>query len=361
MVLEDGPQPVQETLPPEPISAPANLFDLDADPARIEQAARGIREMGERAATARGIVHRAADEVFYEGGWTGDTADSFNEHRRRLCNDLDVVAAAATGAAAATAEVAEVLRIGQGRLDDERDRTAGVEVRGTPVIPGEPEQPSLIFVPKDEAEADRVLAAIVAAQEIRGDVDEQLGMRAGRIRGFLQGGSQYDPSHSSAPSLSTVIDAWKPRDLRVMTYNVGQGYGNTPPYIETDTPSSAGTESHEIPEVGQVIADSDANVVALQEIFKGDAEALVRWLNANTDGEWEMHFERADTKQKFGDQWWDAPSVEQFGNVVLVRKGGDVGDPTQQEGVMLQPPTEVRGNLLGEEGRVMNSTEVPLE
>jgi hypothetical protein len=206
--------------------------------------------------------------------------------------------------------------------------------------PDEPAVSMLTFEPKDPAEQALVSSAVAAAQEIRGYVDEQLATQAGRLRAVLYGTSQYDPSHSGSPSLSTISDQWKPRDVRVLDYNVGQGYKNTP--WDDD-----GTESEEIPEVGRVIAGSGANVVTLQEMFHGDAKQLLKWLNENAGGGWEMHFEEATGKFQS-----DEVKYRDFGNVVLVRTGGDVGDPRQLPEVKM--PNE-------DEDRVLQHTEVPLQ
>lgn len=361
----DGPPDEEAAPPPDPIKVTSTTFDLDADPGALERAAEAVRKMGGQASTARSTVDEAAGKIETENAWEGDTADSFQAHRRRLTGDLGVVGEAATGAADALVDTAGILRSAQARLDDEKDKLAGIAVaesRARSPEPGEPALRILTFEPKDQAELALVSSAVAAAEEIRGDVDEQLGTQAGRLRNLLYGWSQHDPTHSSPPSLHTVSDQWKPRDVRFLTYNVGQGYGNEPWYWPWGKPADAGTDEGDIPEAGQVIAGSGANVVALQEMFKGDAEELLAWLNANTDGEWEMHFEAADVKDQYDDATnpfdTDFHEDEDFGNVVLVRKGGDVGDPTQE------PPVQVQDRprtILGEEGRVMQNTEVPLE
>ncbi|MDI6105852.1 hypothetical protein QLQ12_45505 [Actinoplanes sp. NEAU-A12] len=344
---------------PDPIVTSSTTFDLGADPAALERAAEAVRTTGGQASTARTLVDAAAGRIEVDNAWEGDTADSFQTHRRRLTADLGVVGDAAARAAGALADIAGVLRAGQAMLDDQRDRLAGVAVTVAPVRspePGEPAVSTLTFEPRDPAEHALVSSAIAAAQEIRGDVDEQLATQAGRLRGVRYGWSQYDPTHSGPPSLRTVSDQWKPRDVRVLTYNVGQGYQNEPWFMPG---SEGGTDAGDIPDAGRVIAGSGANVVALQEMFREDAERLMAWLNANAGGGWEMHFERATTKYQ-----WDANTnpfgpdseVRDFGNVVLVRGGGDVGDPTQQPAVRIQDSW-----VFGEEERVLQNTEVPLE
>lgn len=363
MPADGPPDEAEEAPPPDPVVATSTIFDLGADPAALERVAEAVRTMGGQALTARDTVDTAARVIQDENAWEGDTADSFQTHRQRLTGDLGVVGDAATRAADALVGAAGVLRSGQARLDDEKGKLAGVAVTTSRVRspePGEPAVQILTFEPKDQAELALVSAAIAAAEDIRGDVDEQLGIQAGRLRNILYGWSQYDPTHSSPPSLRTVSDKWKPRDVRFLTYNVGEGYGNEPWFMPGGKPADAGTDPGDIPEVGQVIANSGANVVGLQEMFRGDAERLLEWLNANTDGEWEMHFEPADTKLQFDDAknpFGDDSGYRDFGNVVLVRKGGDVADPTHEPPVQLQDPDWPTGP----EGRVLQNTEVPLE
>jgi hypothetical protein len=343
---------------PDPIVTSSTTFDLGADPAALERAAEAVRKVGGQALTARNLVDGAAGKIESDNAWDGDTANSFQTHRRRLTADLGVVGDAATRAADALVDIAGILRTGQAMLDDERDNLTGIAVTASPVRspePGEPAVAMLTFEPEDPAEYALVSSAIAAAQEIRGDVDEQLGVQAGRLRSVLYGWSQYDPTHSGPPSLRTVSDQWKPRGVRLLTYNVGEGYHNEPWFWPG---SEEGTDPSDIPDAGRVIANSGADVVALQEMFRGDAERLLAWLNENAGGGWEMHFEHAQDKPQ-----WDSdtnprdPAAGDFGNVVLVRTGGDVGDPTQQPPVRIQDPVVVGG----EEGRVLQNTEVPLE
>jgi hypothetical protein len=348
--LEDGPP----TTPlPDPIMTSSTTFDLGADPVALEHAAADVKKTGGQATAARILVDDAAGKIESGGAWDGDTADSFQAHRRRLTGDLGVVGDAADRAAGVLTGIAAILRRGQAALDDQRGRLAGIAVTGSPVRspePGEPDVAMLTFEPKDPAEQALVSSAITTAQEIRAELDEQLVEQSGLLRSVLYGWSQYDPTHSSPPALRTVSDQWKPRDVRVLTFNVGEGYKNEPFFTEHE---EEGTERHDIPAVGQVIAGSHANVVNLQEMFRRDAEALLAWLNKNAGGGWEMHFENAQNKPQWdgeGGPWLD------FGNVVLVRTGGDLGDPTQQPPVELQEPA-----VFGEEGRVLQNTEVPLQ
>jgi len=355
-------EPHPDPSPPAPIVTSPMTFDLGADPRALETAAESVRTLGRQASSARETVDTAAGQIEAEGAWEGQTADSYQSHRRKLTGNLGTVGDAADRAAGTLVDAAAILRKGQARLDEQKARLAGVarteaRVRG---LPSDPSGSSLTFEPKDEAEASLVRDVCQVAGEIRADVDEQLGMQAGLFRRILNGWGPA-PGRGGPPSLTDVSPTWRPRNVRVLTFNIGEGHGNQPWFWPFgDDRAEDGTDPGDIPKIGQTIAGSGANVVNLQEVFKGDADKLAQWLNEHTDGEWELHFEPADSKVHFDDgiRHPDHELHEPFGNVVLVRKGGGLGDPTQASPVQLQDPGWVRRRP---EGRVLQHTEVPLD
>lgn len=371
---------------PATVTAYQQTFDLGADPAALEAAADAVRALGAEAGTARETVDTAAGQIETEGAWLGETADAFQARRRKLGGDLGLVSDA-TGRAAETLDyVAAILRLGQAQLDEQRARLSAVthtEQEATSWHPSVPEGPRLVFEPADETEAALVSDAMRAAGDIRTSVDEQLQAQAAALRRILTGSAVPDPLVGNDPGLSAISDTWRPQAVRVLNLNVGQGFGNVPwgsPF--GDEEAGDGTDPGDIDEIGQIIADTDANVITLQEMFKGNAEDLQNWLNENTDGQWQMHFEKAEHKMQFDDSpnpWRNESGMNDFGNVVLVREGGGVGEAIPREPTELQEPgwgdyVDVTGHRnphgpptydvdVGShpEGRVLQHTEVPIE
>jgi uncharacterized protein YukE len=379
-------QPDQAEPRPAPITAYQQTFDLGADPAALEAAAESVRGLGSEAVSARDTLDTAAGQVEAEGSWQGETADAFQGRRRRLGGDLGLVGDAASGAAETLEYVAAILRFGQAQLDEQRARLSAItstEQAETSMHPSVPEGPRLVFEPGDEAEAALVSDAVRAAGEIRTRVDEQLETQAAAFRRILTGATVPDPLVGNDPGLAAISDTWRPRSVRVLDLNVGQGYGNVPwGWPLGDEEAGDGTDPGDIDEIGRIIANSDANVITLQEMFEGNAADLQNWLNENTDGEWRLHFENAQHKMQHDDSpnpWRNESGMHDFGNAVLVREGGGLGTPIEREPTELQepgwgdyvdmtghrnphgPPT-VGVDLGGHpEGRVLQHTEVPVD
>lgn len=179
------------------------------------------------------------------GGWSGDTADSYDEHQRRA-----TAAMTALGEdAGALDEVAHLLRVNQDALDEQRDRLAEVPVnRGT----------ELTFNPEDSDQSQLVQEAIAAAGEIRLHVELQL----------LSHRTAFE---EKLTRLSQLVEDWQPRTIRMVNLNVGQGYGNW--FGDPD-----GTDPEDIGDIAQLIAD--------QTRMSPPSRRCSRWRWAILSGSW---------------------------------------------------------------------------
>jgi uncharacterized protein YukE len=151
--------------PPPPVSA-GNLWDLQANPARIEQAARAWQLYARQARASSQDIDDRVGRI-YGDGWTGDTADTYDEHRRKLNKDIRGGADLADQIADALERAAAAVRSAQSALDQSLHAI-------TSQVPGASTATGLEFYPADEGDVAKVQAAIREAQEIRSGLDDRL-------------------------------------------------------------------------------------------------------------------------------------------------------------------------------------------
>ena len=150
--------------------------------------------------------------------------------------------------------------------------------------------------------------------------------------------------------------------VRVMTYNIGRG---------ASYKHGKGTDPNELDEVADLIADSEADVVALQEIYSGDVdevaglggfsstpgdtELIANRLSEEHGVEYEVVEGPASRKCEFDDNVFRDWRCGDFGNAVLVRVDGDV------QGVVggSEENTELPGD--GDEDRTLTSADVDVD
>ncbi|GGQ17605.1 endonuclease/exonuclease/phosphatase family protein [Streptosporangium pseudovulgare] len=293
---------------PDPITT-ADLWDLKTDPVRLDTLAGTWRSLGAKVGSAEGLINDAAHAVFSKESWTGDTAASFNDYRKRLTADVERFGRWATNVADLLSYTATVLRVQQGLLDDERKKLSAV-----PTTTG---LDSLTFRPRDTGQASLVTGAISTAQEIRGRVDEVLAEKKRDMKFYED---QFE----------LMAKEWKPRTIRLLNLNIGQGAGNSPG-------DSKGTDSGDIPRIAQVIADQDADVATIQEVFRHNTFDLEEELEKRTGDNWEVRFEEASKKYHASDDWPIIGDVinAPFGNAVLVREGDVIEGAGDNEKVKL--------------------------
>lgn len=113
-------------------------------------------------------------------------------------------------------------------------------------------------------------------------------------------------------------DRRPPDELRILNLNAGGGHGNM--IYEPD-----GMDPGDVDELARRIADGDADVATLQEVWAMDLPELERQLERLTGDEWDLHFAQASTKVRADDDWGATLYPDQpFGNVVAVRRGDGV-------------------------------------
>lgn len=293
---------------PDPITT-TDLWDLKADPARLDTLATTWRSLGTKVSTAESLINDAAHTVFSREHWTGDTAESFNDYRKRLTADVERFGKWADNVADLLSYTATVLRVQQGLLDDERGKLGAV--------PATSDLAGLTFRPRDAEQASLVTAAISTAKEIRRRVDEVLAEKKRDMK-FYE--NQFE----------LIAKEWKPRTVRLLNLNIGQGAGNSPG-------DSAGTDSEDISKIAQVIADQDTDIATVQEVFQHDIFDLEEELENRTGDNWDVRFEEASTKYHANDDWPIIGDIinAPFGNAVLVREGDVIEGTGDSERVKL--------------------------
>jgi hypothetical protein len=279
----------------------ADLWDLAANPDILEHLEAAWKSQIKQLSWAADTINGAANRVIGGGTWAGETADRYNEHRRKLVKDLDDCAELAGKVAGALGATAEVLRHNQELLTRERQKLAGIRSDNAG---GE-----LMFRPADRREFEQVNSAIQAANEIRERVNGRLLAEA----------------HVFNTALSE-LNGWKStythRTLRTLNYNIQQGGGGNHPLNR-----KPGTDPGDFGALAGRIVAGDIDVATLQEVFRGGAEELERELNARAaPGEhYEVHFGAASDKY----QWSNGGvpvigGTSEFGNAVVVRTGNGV-------------------------------------
>ncbi|NUW31485.1 hypothetical protein HTZ77_08615 [Nonomuraea sp. SMC257] len=293
---------------PDPITT-TDLWDLKADPGRLEVLAGTWRALGTKVGSVEGLINDAAHTVFAKEHWTGDTAKSFNDYRKKFTADVERFGAWAVNVAELLGYTATVLRVQQGLLDDERKKLAAV--------PTTTDLTGLTFRPRDAKESSLVAGAISTAQEIRGRVDEVLAEKK-RDMAFYEN------------QLELIAKEWKPRTVRMLNLNIGQGAGNSPG-------DSAGTDSEDISSIAQVVADQGADIATVQEVFRHDIANLEEELENRTGDNWDVRFEEASKKYHANDDWPIIGDIinAPFGNAVLVREGDVIEGTGDSERVKL--------------------------
>ncbi|MET7470459.1 M91 family zinc metallopeptidase [Micromonospora sp. NPDC005222] len=152
-----APGPAVET-PPAPIVS-ADLWSLNADPERLLAAAKAWRVLAQAARDGAASAKHGASALF-TNGWSGDVADSYAEHGRKLVRDLDEFATQAELGARAVDDVADALSRAQLLLDHEWKALSGV-------VPARRSVDQVTFAPSDASGVTAVSSAVAAAEAIR--------------------------------------------------------------------------------------------------------------------------------------------------------------------------------------------------
>lgn len=140
------------------------VWDLAARPEALDAAAHAWLSMGERVDEAATSVNNKAGGVL--GTWEGESATSYDDHRRKLVTSIDAATNSAARVSTALQRAAGSVRKAQSELD-----ASWASVSDIPSSGG---GGSVTFQPRDEAEATRVRAAVDRANEVRTRLDADL-------------------------------------------------------------------------------------------------------------------------------------------------------------------------------------------
>jgi hypothetical protein len=305
-----------ETNPAPGEVAIADLWNLHASPATLEEVAGEWRVLQLGSVSAQGTVDAAAHEVLAGGGWQGDAADAYDEHRAKLTADLGELGAWAGSVADALDALAWVLRSAQEQLDQQWAAL-------TAAVPATREGETVVFRPADHAQTTAVSTAISTARDIRAWVDEELVIKEAAFG-------------STDADLTTIGDTWEDRTVRLVNLNVGSGNDNN------NLGDYPGVGPEEVDDLADQLDDEDADIVTLQEVFEDDLDDLEEQLEERTGDEWNVHFGEASEKARFTDplSWLDPDHAsDPFGNAVLVREGESIeGSERVGERIKLDEP-----------------------
>jgi hypothetical protein len=155
----------QQVATPTPITV-RDLWSLRAEPARLTGAAQAWKAYAGRAREAARSVDEPAQRL-YDGDWAGDTADTYDAHRRKLTGDIGESADLAERVAGALERAAGALTAAQSRLDDGWARV-------TAQVPASRSGGDVTFRPPTPEHIGQVDTAVTEAQEIRRQLDDVL-------------------------------------------------------------------------------------------------------------------------------------------------------------------------------------------
>jgi Effector protein/RTX calcium-binding nonapeptide repeat (4 copies) len=158
--------PVSTAEPPPAPLHPGDLWQLNASPETVEQAAQAWTKFGQEARDAAQFVSDRAERLYAEE-WAGDVADTYTEHERKLNRDIRSAADLADGIAGELLRTATALTAAQRQLDDSFHEVSSL-VTGVSTADGP------VFSPQNDQEVNYVEAAMRDAQFIRERLDEQL-------------------------------------------------------------------------------------------------------------------------------------------------------------------------------------------
>lgn len=274
-----------------------DLWKLEADPGVLETLAESWKAQVKQLSWAADTINAAANRVVGGDAWAGETAERYDQHRRKLVADLDDCAELAGRVGRALGECAQTLRHHELLLNTERLKLANIR-----------SDSAGNYYPANEQETKLVNEAIKVAKEIRNRLDQELQR-------------QLSVFNKATAELNQWKGRWAGRNLRVLNYNIQQGGGGNNFWNR-----KPGHDPGDFGQLAQRLIDGEVDIATLQEVFRGGAEELQRELNArDPDGKWQVHFGKASDKY----QWSNGGipiigDTNDFGNAVVVRTGSGV-------------------------------------
>ncbi len=165
-------------IPPEDreIRVDASLWELEANPGRIESAAAAWRRLGQ-ATTRVGDDLDADTKKLLGSDWAGNARDSFGQHQGKVIASLDGATTHAEKLAGQLDGVADLLRRYQNALDTDRERIMGA-------VPSWRSGGEIVFRWNTPEQAGAVGDAANHARTMRRELDDALN---GKLSGFATG------------------------------------------------------------------------------------------------------------------------------------------------------------------------------
>lgn len=305
----------------------SDLWDLEANTGTLDALENAWKSQVEQVSWAADTINDTSNRVIRGQAWEGETAERFDQHRKKLVADLDKCADLTGKVARALGECAQILQHNQSLLSNERQKLANI--KSDNAAGGQ-----LTFHPANDQETKLVDDAVQAANEIRGRVDRELN-------------AQAEVFKSALTQLQEWERTWSARNVRMLNYNIQQGGGGNSPWPWDD---EVGTDERDLGTLAQRMIDDKVDVATMQEVFKGSSEKLEDELNKRAaPGEhWEVHFGKASHEWHADDGGFPIKGKEDVGNVVVVRTG---------HGVTTGPST-VTDLGPGDEPRSANKTQI---
>ena len=152
------------------------IWNLSEDVEQLDTAANAWEDVATLLGDSGDSVNAKAGSV-RSSGWEGDTADSFDDHRKRLVSSLDTASTNARSIVSVLREGAGVARSAQANLDTSWATVSGIRHVGFASL--------VQFFPQDEAEEKRIADAEKAATDIRTSLDTSLAAGAARMTVFV--------------------------------------------------------------------------------------------------------------------------------------------------------------------------------
>ena len=149
------------------------MWELEANPGRIESAATAWRRLG-KAATTVGDDLDADTKKLLGSDWAGKARDSFGQHQGKVITSLDGASTSAEKLAGTLDGVADLLRRYQNALDTDRERIMGA-------VPSWRSGGEIVFRWNTPEQATAVGEAANHARTLRKELDDALN---GKLSGF---------------------------------------------------------------------------------------------------------------------------------------------------------------------------------
>ncbi|HZM78792.1 MAG TPA: M91 family zinc metallopeptidase [Candidatus Limnocylindrales bacterium] len=158
------------------IRVAASLWELEANPGRIEAAAGAWRRLATACDTIGNDLDSGARPVL-DSDWEGSARDSFAEHQTKVIASLDSANTYATRLVGDLEAIADLLRRYQNMLSSNRDGLVHA-------VPGYSTGTDIVFQCESDGQISTVNSGVAEARELRRELEEAL---EGKLTAFATG------------------------------------------------------------------------------------------------------------------------------------------------------------------------------